>query len=415
MFTIIVITLMIAAVPLGCYLMLRTPDERSPFRELAKQIGSTKRRFGRWTGVHQGVPYEYVLGTDFSQRLSSSNRLDTDEYLRLRVRIRSTPRLKFRVTLKTGADRFWRRFGIGSEGRTGDDEFDRKFLLDQKGPGLPVGFFADADRRKALAAILDRGFQSVVGNGLCLEARRNHFSLSRHPDPALITGTVANLAKVFDEVAKTQVQAPIPSQLIFRARKWALAAAESLVLLGVFGFTALSYIQFPPLEWLESILIALWPSLAVVALIGWGLIHLARTRTWSPRRLTANVLMTVVVVPALIWSTLIWLNGSLDQDSDESHTVKILEWAETSQLEHFLDRLLDRRDQRIHHYLYVQSWRKPEAVVRFSVNPRTYAMAAERGYVLEVTSSPGRFGLEWLKSFALVKASDAPRSTESVP
>lgn len=367
----------------------RPSELRTTFPELARQLGS-KGRFGRgWSGVHEGIPYRY--------KFDSEGR-DAD-YWSLRVRITGAPTRTFQVTPRTGLDQFWKQVGIDSPLHTGNADFDRKFFVDQCEPGFPAEFFADEGHRDAVAAIMERGFTAVCGDGICLEARRARLSLSNYPDPGLITNPVENLAKL------AGAHAGDPVAFSKSAKDWKADPSNNIGSAGMLAlvvflamYTATSV--FPPLDGLLAFLISLRLSVPALALIAWLLVRLARARHRSPRVLTANLVFVAIGIPFVCWSGLIILNGVLDRGAETAHVVKIFDRIES----HGLPFATHSHPS---YYLLVQSWHAPDAKEEIQVDAHTYRKALYGGDMLQITTGAGRFGIEWKISTALVEKPNA--------
>jgi len=107
-----------------------------------------------FNGQYQGLPISIMLisGGEHSPE-------------RLKIELKKNTLFKLKIYAENPLTLFGERLGIIREVLTGDELFDRQFLIFSDKPQHARAYFANSSMKEALRRLFNRGFDSFVANG----------------------------------------------------------------------------------------------------------------------------------------------------------------------------------------------------------------------------------------------------------
>lgn len=297
----------------------------------------------------------------------------------LSVGLRCGSPLDFEVTLENSGDRMAKRLGLAKEVQTGDAGFDSTFYLAGSEPKFVATVFASREARASVAALLSRGFDSVVLEDGELSARR-------HGDHCEFVA-LEQWLQACDLLAplRIAVHAANPALAVQSTRDnslWAILAAIPLAFVLVVALFAISNAHTLLDSYAEIARRILPWCLGSLAATAAALAIILRGRADALRTLGASLALAAFLVPFLTLSGAIFVNERFDDSVAVDHEVRqISKFATTG--------------RGYKHHIVLGTWREDGRNIELHVTERQYA-DARNDSVWRVTTKPGRLGLEWI-------------------
>lgn len=319
------------------------------------------------TGTHAGMA--------FKQGISRATRASPSEAT---VIVASALAGDFIATRKSPGDSLAKLAGMDAETRTGDEAFDREFLLESSSRDYVQTLFADARNRDAVRALFALGMEGVELSGGKLSARKTRVEL-RPLDLALVNGTVEQLAKIHVPAGLAGVvPAGGASLRLVRAVLYSgMAVAAAFVAWAVVGTRPLTdgWLMVASLEWptfaLAGVVLA---AAAAAAMRGWTGAH----------REIPSLGIGLLVIVCGGWCASIVANEKLDASGPVIRNA----WIHGS---------YKATITRGNCNLVLESWRADVKEVTVQVPCDAYR-AFPQGKRVAVATHAGRFGIEWIES-----------------
>ncbi len=330
---------------------------------------------------HKGTPTGFVLETPVADSgrdaapAAGSYRSDP------RRQVKGRPRVRLRR--ETGRDSLGKRLDINREVQTGDEEFDARVYVESDAPDGDVReVLADERVRRGALGLLELGYREVLIND---GAGRLSATFQTQSPESLDEAGLVRAAELMRQVAGAlpEFSGPARSGPMWWAAAAAVGASAATVIAGMI-VNAWAHARYDPLTsapiWVGILLGlgALLLSLPVLRVV-------LRGRSTSFRVLLICGGVLVVGWPLLGAALAAGLNGALDEAPPVAHATTVRGRHKVS------------GKNSTTYYLDVDSWRPGERTVALEVPYGVYKQLAP-GAPVVVTTGPGRFGWEWLRS-----------------
>lgn len=334
------------------------------------------------TGTCEGTEYQYEYFPGGKNAPS---------YFRISVPCRSAG--SFTVAKETGFDRLFARFGLSNEIRTGDAGFDDSFYITTNTVAFTKAFLSMREKRSAIRAIHDAGFNRIGHDGKVLMATCSPFRLDKEVDAALIEAIVSHLAILAQRIPATPVFSSAGESNWKLRRVIAFAIPCLLYMIGITAFI-LGMMKFQPLDIWTVVLDSLRIGIPALALFLWIAVMLLKGRSTSHREWIIVFAMALIAFPGAAAGCEILLNGYLDRSEASTHVVKVIGKYES------------RSDKGTSYHAVVESWRQRNSE-KLKISSHDYPRLTPNRSEIAVTTSPGEFGFEWLVGYQLGAAQAA--------
>lgn len=347
-------------------------------------LASQLQKPGKKTGTApDGSTYEYQY-TPGSQYSPAS----------FTVRVPCPSQGAFYVAKENRLDRFAKRIGLVREIQTGDPEFDDRFFVQTECEGFTSSALESPECRSAIQFLFQLGFTAVRLKKNKLEAVWQPFSPKKQyvdeklldKTSSLLIAAAGGLSEIPDTVALSEFDLGA-----WRTRR-ALAMGIALLSVGA-GVVALLFglTNYKPLDPGHLVLNSLRYSLPFLVFFVLAAFHLLKGRSSSHKELALVLFFSVAGFPLAGAGGEMFLNGWLDRSGYSRHDVKVL------------NKYFSKSDKSTTYYAVVESWREGRATEKLSV-PSGFYNQLEGGITrLIVTTRAGRFGFEWLASYAILQ------------
>jgi hypothetical protein len=303
--------------------------------------------------------------------------------LLVKVPVQAPTTLQF--NMETRFDRFAKRIGLAREHQTGDEDFDAAVYI--RGPSLGFAelYLEAPEKRAAVLGLLAAGFNEVRVTDSAIEALWNKFNPLKDDTPELIEDTARNVMILAD-----QVPADDPDDAASRTdwgRRWTillwvLAVAWAAALTFVFVYEPVRFgdLLLPALNVL-TVAYSIFVVTAAFLLKGTSISH----DRWGPLAGFGLVLAAVGSVGVVAGC-----NALADDNLPVEQRALVL------------NKHLNSGRHGTSYHATVVDWARPGQTINFKVSSGEYhALVPNRSHLL-VTTSPGKFGIEWVKQVRIV-------------
>ena len=336
-------------------------------------VGGKRLGDGIPGGLYSGNEVEYDVG---GRRVFTKAYYVSRSSVRVNLRVPGGPYPYVTIFPEGNVDRFGKAIGLNHEVQTGDKAFDDLAYIDTIDTDeTTLRLLSNPAVRDALRELLALGYRAQFSTR-GVEAYQIVYGMKA------IDGSAAGRAAT--ALGHLADHAPaFPATELKPERRGLKAAFGWLLIAPIFGVMFAGFLSGSTDRTLDG------THAAFAFIVGGGggwlvyviaLALLLRGHSYAMRMLLVGALMAMFGVPAVIGSTLLWLNQSQDPSAASGHEVVV---------------------RSKHHYksdysVKVDSWRDPRKQETVHLSSSIYKTLDE-GAHFQVRTHPGAFGWEWVE------------------
>ncbi len=296
---------------------------------------------------------------------------------------------RFKVTRKTGLDRWMKSFVPAIPFRSRDERFDREFNVQTRDMEVTSALLTRPTNRAAVHKLFERGVRIVHLDGDRIKCTSPRKALSKtHPTRALleVVESMTTLAAATTKFATHHEVRPVSKHDPLVIASWV-----TLGLLGIAGFFLLiaGGVEFTPVRpatfLLPCAIFGLPPIFPVIALL--AMIVQRRTSPYGLVRGLAALAM--VVVPLFVSGGMLTANGLFDDSSATDHVVTVI------------DKSRREDKNKVKYHVGLESWWTEGDSRWLQVSKRTYDQLVPDITRMRVRTREGRLGYEWIEGYGV--------------
>ncbi|MGE5343470.1 MAG: hypothetical protein ACM3SY_18530 [Candidatus Omnitrophota bacterium] len=290
----------------------------------------------------------------------------------------------FKVTRETGFDRFCKHLGLCVELNTNDPEFDDMFYITTNMLYFTRQYLDDAEKRRLIRNIFDKGFNEVKFEGQTITATWHSFPRGNTMDIKTVEEIVAALSGMSTNIpyATEPEAAPWKSKRVF-----AFAIPILLLVTGVICLIV-GLSSYLPLDTGKVFMDSLKYSVPLWIIFVWMAIQLLKGRSSSHREALAVFILSIFAFSIGSFGIETTLNGVMDAQSPCTHVVNVME------------KYSVRGKHSYSYYAVVRSWRAGESTEKLKIHKSLYHDLNPGISKMGITTKPGHFGFEWLVNYS---------------
>lgn len=321
---------------------------------------------------HQGRAYEVF----FQKPTTGKNRRPSC----LIVRVPAATPTTLQFNEENWFDRFCKGVGIAREHQTGDRDFDEAVYVRGPCDGYAEQYLQDDHKRSAIRAIKNEGFRAVRLTGSNVEAVWIGFNPSSDDRPGLTESAAQQLFALADRLPQEDASRPFARRDPHTTRH-ACLWIFLLALAAMLGFA----FYYPPIRTGDLALAGLAIMLFVYPLFGWVAAFLLRGTSIAHDRWVLLMALGLFLIGLGCIGSVAAANALLDPGPLEERIVTISD-----------KRVHQGRRNARSYYVAVPAWDRPGDTIEFQVSATQYSTITPGQSRLDLTTSPGALGIEWL-------------------
>lgn len=361
----------VVAGPLFIFLGVRLMANTQPWTGAA--AGTDGRVYGYQPDQEEARQHK---GREFRVRYTQPARRRASTLV-VRVEAHSPEGLQFDE--ETWFDRMCKSLGIAREHQTGDREFDERVYVRGALDRFTEEYLSDGRKRLAILALLRAGFTQVRLTGTAAEAEWHGFSPGPDTNPDLAREAAELLFQLAERVPDFNPNRggqPVDVGLAWAVVLWVAAALYA-------GLFACAFLM-PPVHIGTLVWPALLTFLGAYPVFGWVSAYLLRGQSTSHDRWAA--LMGLGLVLLGVGSVGAVAAANAVGDPGEPTTRELVVSSKRAS-----------RGKSTSYYVSVPAW-DGAGTIEFAVSREQYDLTVQGKTRLELTTGPGRLGIEWIKA-----------------
>jgi hypothetical protein len=299
----------------------------------------------------------------------------------LRVSTPVDARGEFHMAPQTWFDKTCLRFGLAVEVETGDALFDESCYIRSDTPEFAAAYLTDPVKRVAILDLRRLGFPEVTLTDGVLTANWTGFNPGAHDKPELCLDTAARLVLLARNLPAHRSE--FEHRVGAHRKQWQVVFWLFLI---AFASTIFSLIAFPVISGLELVVRAL--VVLVLGLPGFAYLSamLLRGTSTSHHAWGALMIGALFLFPVGSVGATALTNGLADDSAPVVHNALVVE------------KYTSKSKNTTKYHVRVASWRNAGDTESFQISSTEYDAVTPHQSHLVVTTHPGAFGIEWLKS-----------------
>lgn len=279
-------------------------------------------------------------------------------------------------------DKWCKRMGIAREVQTGDEIFDDSIYVRAPSFGYAEEFLKDPQRRSAILNLRNLGFPMIRLTGQDVEVEWKHFEPDKHDQAELVDRAVDELHLLAYEPPQAD-----PDNVGFKSQSLAGKLAFLWSLSGLYAISFIAVFVYVPIRESALILFGLGVFAVVFPVFGWIAAYLLSGTSTSHDQWARLMAVGIVLLSLGSFGSVALINGALDNGAPEDRSLVITD-----------KRISTGKRNSKTHYVSVSAWDGSNDKLEFRVSASEYARVGIGNSQLELTTSRGLLGIEWLKS-----------------
>jgi hypothetical protein len=243
----------------------------------------------------------------------------------------------------------------------------------------------DDEAAQSIRIMLDEGVDLINHTGKKLEVRISPFSLAKDSEAGRIQRVATQLDRFCHAIpqmdgAKGQGRQYSTGAII----KWLFMATPLILMFTgmLVGFGG--WVSYRPLEWKPVLL----SSLIITSPFVFIYIYLATRKFFGKEglgnELIFAIVFSVIGLPSFVFGAQIYINGSLDNSTPQSHFSKVVR------------KDIEKSEKGAIYLIHVKSWREGRDLESIRTWKEPYAKIREEVTKVEIATKEGALGYEWV-------------------